>query len=241
MSSIEGLLGQLLAIVGGVAAVGGGLYAVIYLAFKTFAGKWLEHKFAQNLEAFRHRQQQEMEQLRFQINAQLDRLTKLHQHEFEALPSAWALMVDSYYKAAALTSPLQTYPDLDRMSTEQVDQFVTECPLLEWQKEELRHTSGKTSYYSKAIFWNRLNDARRVSLEARNFIAKSGIFIQRSIVEKMEKLDDMVFSALTEKEFNEAHGIIPFKLTDQEALHKEGKVLLKELEELVHERIWAPA
>jgi hypothetical protein len=83
----------LLAAVGG----GGGCAAVAYLAFKFLATKWLENKFAERLEAYKHQQQKELEQLKFQINASFDRLTKLHQHEFQVLPDAWGVLVRSFH------------------------------------------------------------------------------------------------------------------------------------------------
>ena len=52
--------------------------------------QWLDSKFAERLEAYKHQQQRELEQLRFQINALFDRVTKLHQREFQVLPDAYA-------------------------------------------------------------------------------------------------------------------------------------------------------
>jgi len=44
--------------------------------------------------AYKHEQQKELEHLKFSINAQMDRATKLHQREFEALPEAWSNSTD---------------------------------------------------------------------------------------------------------------------------------------------------
>ena len=54
--------------------------------FQAFGDKWLAARFDKRLEALRHAQQKELEELRFRINALLDRATKLHQREFEVLP-----------------------------------------------------------------------------------------------------------------------------------------------------------
>jgi hypothetical protein len=56
---------------------------------------------------------------------------------------AWSLMIDSYYQVAAVTSPLQSHPDLDRMENSQLEEFISKCHLEGWQKEELRSTPKK--------------------------------------------------------------------------------------------------
>ncbi len=239
MPSSEGVLTQILTIIAAVVTAGGGIGVIVYLALRFFAQKWLENRFAQSLEAFRHRQQQELERLRLQINTQLDRVTKLHQHEFEALPQAWALITDSYYGAVAVTSSFQSYPDLDRMAPAELDQFIRECSLEEWQKDELKSVSEKTRYYIQKITWRRLSEARSVSFEARSFVTKHGIFMQREIIKEFERLDDMIFKALIEKQFNEEYPEPPLKRDDQKTLHTNGKVLLNELEARVHARLWS--
>lgn len=68
----------------------GGLAATIaYGAFQFLAKKWLDERFTERLETFKHAQNQEMERLRYRINALFDRTTKLHQHEFDVLPEVW--------------------------------------------------------------------------------------------------------------------------------------------------------
>ena len=120
--------------------VGGGCAAVAYLAFKFLAAKWLENKFAERLEAYKHQQQKELEQLKFQINASFDRLTKLHQHEFQVLPDAWGVLVNAFVEAKAFVASLQSYPDLETMKPAHLAEFVEACPLAPWQKEELKAT-----------------------------------------------------------------------------------------------------
>lgn len=53
-------------------------------------------KFEQRLAAYKHEQQKELEQLKFAINAQMDRATKLHQKEFEVLPEASGKLMNAY-------------------------------------------------------------------------------------------------------------------------------------------------
>ena len=52
--------------------------AVAYGAFRYFGDKWITGKFNQSLEAFKHKQQAELEQVRLKINTAFDRTVKLH-------------------------------------------------------------------------------------------------------------------------------------------------------------------
>jgi hypothetical protein len=64
-----------LGVTAGVGAAAG------WAAFQFFGKTWLEGHFAQRLEKFKHDQNQEIERLRYRINALMDRTTNLHQHE----------------------------------------------------------------------------------------------------------------------------------------------------------------
>jgi hypothetical protein len=78
----------------GLSALGlGGIFLVAIAAVKWFGERWVTSKFNERLEAFKHAQQREIEQLKLQINASMDRAVKLHQREFETLPEAWATLV----------------------------------------------------------------------------------------------------------------------------------------------------
>jgi cell division protein FtsB len=65
------------------------VFGALFGALKWFGENWINSKFSERLEAFKYAQQRELEQLKFQINASMDRAVKLHQREFETLPEAW--------------------------------------------------------------------------------------------------------------------------------------------------------
>jgi hypothetical protein len=92
------------------AIAAGGAYA----AFQFLGQKWLEARFAERLEKFKHDQSQEIERLRYRINALMDRTSKLHQHEFEALPEIWERLTIALSASTNFTSRLQSYPALQK-------------------------------------------------------------------------------------------------------------------------------
>lgn len=229
---------ELLKAIGLFAAAGGGLIAIAYAIFKRFGEKWLDTKFEERLAAYRHAQQKELEQLKFQINALLDRATKLHQREFEVMPEAWAKLNDAYWRVAALVSPMQSYPDLGQMADAQLQEFVVSCDLNQWEKAELLAAKDRSEYYMKHIFWYRLSEAKDVARESHVYIAKNGIFLPPDIKAKFVTLDALVWEALDEHEQNERYKTIPRDSKKQQALRLEAPEQLKALELVVQGRLW---
>lgn len=218
--------------------VGGGCAAVAYLAFKFLAAKWLENKFAERLEAYKHQQQKELEQLKFQINASFDRLTKLHQHEFQVLPDAWGVLVNAFVEAKAFVASLQSYPDLETMKPAHLAEFVEACPLAPWQKEELKATpqDRKNKYYQESIFWYSSSNASKASNECHIFLRKNGVFIERAIKEQFQAIDQLIREALVTRQ-----GIQIYRVQEWgkiEAFTAQGDALLDKLEDAVQSRLW---
>jgi hypothetical protein len=125
-----------------------------------------------------------LEQLRFKISSLLDRTTKLHQREFEVLPEAWAKLVDAHSATVAVTSPRQSYPDLDNMTPEHLTEFLEKSPLASREQNELSKAHKKTDYFREHIFWHRLTEAREYCRESHGYLRRYGIFVQSEIKEK---------------------------------------------------------
>jgi hypothetical protein len=68
------------------------------------------------------------------------------------LPKAWGLLVKSFHTVRAVTGAFQSYADVGRMNEPQLDEFLADCPLQEWQKKELKNAHDKNKYYQGAIF-----------------------------------------------------------------------------------------
>ena len=147
---------QLLQYIGLLSLCGGGAVGLAYLVFRTFSIKWLENKFAERLATFKHAQAKEIEELRFKINSIFDRLTKLHQKEFEILPEAWAKLCNAHSKALFLLAPMVSRPDLNGMSEPHRLEYLQSCDLMEWQKEEIRQASDKNKCFREHIKWHEL-------------------------------------------------------------------------------------
>jgi len=198
-------------------------------------------KFDEKLAAYRHEQQKELEQLKFKISSLLDRTTKLHQREFEVLPEAWAKLVDAHSATVSVTSPLQSYPDLDNMTFEHLTEFLRKSPLASWEQDELSRASKKTDYFADHIFWRHLNEARKYCRESHGYLQRNGIFVQPDIKQKFSTMENLIWNALIEHEINQQMRLIPRNNEHSNELHSKGEALLKDLEAIVQGRLWNSA
>lgn len=213
-----------------------------YLVFRTLGDKWLTSKFNQTLEAFKHAQQQELEQLRLRINTTFDRTVKLHSNEFEVLPELWARLNDAFHYVSGFTSLGQEYADLDRYSDPELEHFLAESGLPEYQKDELRATDEKTAHYQRLRFWQSLEKVTGKYREFSRYLNVKSIFIQPVLREPIEELSDLMWSALCEKEHEERYPDPRKGRWEQgEALRKKGPLLRANIGETIQERLWSSA
>ena len=227
------ILNEFLKLIGGVAAIGAGSTAFAYAMFRLFTTKWIETRFAERLEAFKHQQNQEIEHLRFRINTMMDRNVKLHQREFYVLPETWSLLTDAFYTIQPIALGFQQYPDLDQMSAERLDEFLETSPLTALQKTELKASSNKVKYYGEVKTHYDLNKAIDVYNTFHASLSKNGIFIVDEVKRKFAAVDQMLKEAIIERQ------VQPTKFDKGAALHEQGQALLKALEREVQGRLWS--
>jgi len=208
------ILLNFLATIGAVVVGAGAVGAFAWWLFRLFSEKWLNAKFEERLAAYRHEQQKELEHLKFEINAQMDRATKLHQREFEALPEAWARLMHAHGIIASLVSRHQSTPDLNSMKPDQMEDFVSNSKLVEWQRQVVRDAKDKTSAYRNQVEPFKIGRARKAGRRFYLYFRSNGIFIRDPIKQQFNKLDELLLAALAEHEMNFQHQTREFKSID---------------------------
>jgi hypothetical protein len=194
------------------------------------------------LEAFKHAQQQELEQLRLRINTTFDRTVKLHANEFEVLPELWARLNEAHNYVASLTSLGQEYPDLDRLSGPAFEHFLSESGLPDYQKDELRASKERTKDYQSKRFWQSLGRVNEKYYSFTQYFVSKSIFIRPEMNEPITQLRDMMWDALFEKEAEERDPS-PRKGRWEmgNRFRKEGPALRDSIGTAIQERLWSSA
>jgi hypothetical protein len=166
------------------------ILGAIWAGVKIFASKWLDSRFAERLENAKLEGQKQIEAVRFTgqtqletlklVNAgSLDRAVKLNQREFEAVPDIWMKVTEAHSAVNGLIAVFQQSPDFSHMTEPQFEEFLADCRLAEWQKDEMRTRNGwdRSSYYADAARWLRLRDATEAVTALNRTLHGNSIFV----------------------------------------------------------------
>jgi hypothetical protein len=187
---------QLSEIASHILVYGTGSAATAFALFRWLGKSWIENKFAQRLEQFRHEQALDLQRLRVEIDAMLSGALKLQEKEFSVLPEAWQMLDEAHGLVSWLASPIQQYADVSRMTAVQLEEHLGDASFTESQKDEVRNAHDRANVYQHLVFLYRLQKVK-ISISAlRNHIARNGIFLTSEIEEKFTKLTTLYWSAI---------------------------------------------
>lgn len=224
-------------LIGKVVATGGSAAVVAYAVFVFLSKKWLEAKFSERLEAFKHEQNKEIEQLKYRINAQFNRISKIHEKEIEVLPEAWTRMMTAASDVAFLASPMREYQDLDRLSGAQLESFLSGSSLLDWEKDELRASTTKLKYFQERSFYHELWNAKKSFHAFHAYIHINSIFLSKDIKTKFLAIDDALSKTIIETEIDHDARLMGMPRTISLTINTDVEALKHDLEALVQKRL----
>jgi hypothetical protein len=127
--------------------------------------------------------------LKHEINSLFSRVSKVHEKEFEVLPEAWSLLQQAHGKVFKACSGMRRYRDLTRMSDLEFEDFVTNCPLADYEKSELRGATDRHKYYRDKIVWVEIREAREACAKLNNYLALNSIFMGEALREPFKQIN----------------------------------------------------
>jgi hypothetical protein len=230
MDAVFSFLGQLI-------AFGGGGAVVAYGIFRYLGSKWIENRFAERLEQLRHTQALELQRLRVEIDSLLSGAIKLQDKEFQTLPEAWVKLDEAFGQVSSLTSPLQQYPDLDRLNSAQLEEFLSASKFTNTQKDEIRSARRKADKYQELNFRYRLRDVSKSVADFHSYVERNSIFMPPDLKKLFEKAANDLWSAMVSKEVG--HEAQDWKLQNEgwDKVKKEVEPLRTKIEELIYARL----
>lgn len=209
-----------------------------------FAEKWMSSRFDARLKEIEHQHDAQVRHLQSQIDREFDRAVRLHTKEFETLAAAWDKIYESYWRAREICSSFQRTVDFGSMGPAQTTEYIANCGLSQWQKDELAALGSaeeRNKYHWNARKWALLGEGRTACSDVIKFVERNSIFMRPEIKKKMLDLNGLVAEALIEYELN-----IPERYRGERYAHEKagvlvdrGEPLLKEIEAEIHERLWS--
>jgi len=228
---------QILQFIGAVIAVGGTAAGAAYAIFMFTGKNWIEEKFAERLEAFKHEQNKELEEIRYHINAQFNRITKIHEKEIEVLPEAWVRLQKAVGQLQFFISPGRQYPNLDVLDEDHLEEYLSDTDFKEWEKKELREADKKVQKYHERIFWHELDETRQLARSFHMYFQENRIFLSTDLKELFKKVDDIVWESMTKKQAEHEYKDFKQDRVPYTKVREEIEPLVKDIEALVQQRL----
>ncbi|KQQ39064.1 hypothetical protein ASF58_23270 [Methylobacterium sp. Leaf125] len=215
-----------------------GACVIAYLAFRFLSLKWLDAKFNERLESYKHAQQRELEHLKYEINSLLDRTVKVHQHEFEVLPDTWRKLTDAFFHTKETTLAFENYTNVARLNDDQLLQILKEDGFRDSDISTIMHSDDRQSAYMRLTTARRIQKTGDVIREFRVYIRKYGIFIRPELRTGFEALEEMIAEAFTEYTIDVRFNRLGKENGKVEKLQMNGEGLYRGLEKHVQDRLW---
>jgi hydrogenase maturation factor HypF (carbamoyltransferase family) len=207
---------------GKIVAYGGGTVAIAYLTFTFLGKKTVETWFAKRLKKFE-----------YDLNALLNRVTKIHEKEFEVLPQAWEKLhdlLDSVNQFLRETHSIS----LKEKSASELESFLAKQDLTEKEKNTIREHKDKNFCYFHILSEKTAKD----SWDFQGYIDKNAIFLSPDIESKFREAEETVRTAWAIRNTagisdNRRHEIIEACRIIQNKIPP----IMKEIEDLVKKRL----
>lgn len=185
-------------------AAGGGGAAVAYAIFKGLGAKWIDNRFAKQLEESRQDHVTQIEHLRFKIAGLLDRSSKLNQREFEVLPDIWEKCDGAYGAASYLLNPWRSSPDFAGLGERQFEEIVESLDIPSFRKDEMKVATPneRQSIYGEAMRWSELNRAKTAARDFSAALSRGSIYLHPDTHDKLKEFEVRLIAGIQDREFN---------------------------------------
>ena len=223
-----------------IIAYAGGSVAIAYLLFTWLGKRVVEHWFEKRMEVYRNAQAQELEEYKYKINSLFNRVTKIHEREFDVLPKAWEMLQDALAQVGYIASPLQSYPDFTWMSESEFQEFLSTTKLRKHEIEELKSAPDKNKFYQEKIFWHELYEAKKQINDLHNFLLYNKIFLSKDLFEEFKELDTMLYDTVLEIEGDHQDLVRKSIIPIWKKLNQDVQEIATRIETLVQARLHYP-
>ncbi len=177
-----------------------------YLAFKALGESWLDSKFAEKLEAFRHEKSVELARMRVEIDSSLDSAIRLQEKRFNAVSEAWRLLQEAYGASVAFVSPLQSYPDVMRYDEEELEEVMNLYEVTPMSKRYIINSGDRQKDFQDTIDRKRMNEMNNTINAFNNSVYLNAIFYKDDDYQELLWLSKRLREVWHQKSFRLRHG-----------------------------------
>ncbi|WP_213956721.1 MULTISPECIES: hypothetical protein [unclassified Variovorax] len=236
-------MAEVLAKLGGYAALVILGLGAAWQAFKHLSSKWLDSRFDEKLKNLEQQHEMSLRHLQSSIDRELDRARKLNAQEFDSLTEGWAVLHEAYWRVRQHTGRGRTVYEFQRMNEGQAEHFIENSDIDPWQKSDLRaldDADKRTAYFRTATDWLTLGKCNAARQKLVVFVDRNAIFMLPEIHALFDQIEQMIRAALTEFKIRlELPSDARRDFSSFEILVEKGEPLYRELEALIRDRLWS--
>lgn len=203
-----------------------------FILARLWGQKWIETKFQKDLEAFKAQNLHDLSLL-------LTRKVKWHEKEQEVLSTSWIKLINAYNALKFAISPFCRAPDLNRMSEDELNLFLSETNLSESEKREISGQQNKTDSFIKVHEVRALKDARAAFSDFHAYFDENRIFLNPDVKKKFSAVDSYILNAWVAREMSfSPHTGIESTINADNTVSENVKPLIDEIETLLQEKLF---
>jgi hypothetical protein len=180
-------------------AYGGGSAAVAYLIFRFLGEKWIENKFERQLEADRHVHAKELQDLKKNLDSELNRALKIQEKEFDVLSESWEKLKIAENSMGVAFSMIREGINLDAMSEKEIESLLSNFGMMETHKKQIKESENKSKLYSQIIVRYELSDALKTFHDFLSYVRKNSIFIRPHLEALFLQIEEKMREAISLK------------------------------------------
>jgi hypothetical protein len=220
------------------AATYGGVVLTFILARHWLVERLFGHYVELRLTNLKHEQNSQIEALKEQLAHLGDRGKRSNEREFEALSAVWDKFVEAFLSTMSCAISFLSHPDLERMTDDDLNSFLSTTELSEMQKTQVRQSTTKNRVYARIMSFRQIIKAGTDIYDARLLLRKNGIFIPPDLSNQISSAIESLSRAQTERYLDEQHsGRSGFTGEATTALISNGNALFDELQASVRTRL----
>jgi hypothetical protein len=229
---------QFWAEIGKFIAASGGVVVIAFGIFSWLGKRWIENQFNQRLEAYKAAQAQELEEYKAKVTTLFSRITKIHEKEFDVLPTAWCKLQTALGKVGIPAAIFKEYPDLKFLNDGEVEELLARHSFSTTEKQKLMLADplDRNQLYQDSLFWEELNRAYDALNDFHNYIVFNKIFLSSDLFDTFNTIDkaqiDVINNLRYGKEVRD-HKMTHKAMQDFRAINAQ----LENLEKLVQKRL----
>ncbi len=179
-----------------VITAGGGGAVVSLVAFRFLAISWLENKFEERLESYRHENAKELQSLRANVDGALSRTVKAQEKEFEVLTECWALAGFAHGTTGEFVSRIKTYSDVGRLSDDGLIEYLEKFDFSNSEKSEIMDATDRTEKFIDRMFWLQRNLSHKNVVNFNNYLFSNQVFIEESVYVELKEVCSGLFGII---------------------------------------------